>query len=85
MVKMVTSSPKQGEGILSKRDCFASQRVETLAMTKMIVILFFGIISLNSVAQVEAFATAKLNRKEVFPEQPIKATITVSTATWFTK
>ncbi len=41
--------------------------------------------SLSSIkAQVDAFATIKLNRTEVYPEQPIKATITVSTATWFT-
>ena len=35
-------------------------------------------------AQTDAFARVKLNRSSVYPEQPIKATITVYTATWFT-
>lgn len=48
------------------------------------IALVFVMCLVKSFAQVDAFATIKLNRTEVYPEQPIKATITVSTATWFT-
>lgn len=48
------------------------------------LIILLALCSLQTIAQVDAFATVKLNRTEVYPEQPIKATITVSTATWFT-
>mgnify|MGYP001269035946 FL=1 len=36
-------------------------------------------------AQVNVFASAKLDRTSVYPQQPIKASITIYTETWFTK
>lgn len=39
----------------------------------------------NVDAQVNAFASVKLDRSSVYPQQPIKASITVYTETWFTQ
>jgi len=49
------------------------------------ICLFYGFQTVVLKAQIDAFAVAKLDRNEVYPQQPIKATVTVYTATWFTK
>ncbi len=52
---------------------------------KYIALLFLLTAVTKTYAQVDAFANIRLNRSEAFPKQPIKATITVYTATWFTQ
>jgi len=49
----------------------------------LLIVNFIGVMS--AFAQVNVFATAKLDRNSVYPQQPIKASITVYTETWFTK
>lgn len=49
----------------------------------LLIVYFIGVSSIS--AQVNVFATAKLDRSSVYPQQPIKASITVYTETWFTK
>ena len=54
-------------------------------MVRILWLLLFHLISITSTAQVNCFATARLNTTEVYPEQPIKVTIRVLTETWFTQ
>jgi hypothetical protein len=50
----------------------------------IVIILLFG--TVRAVAQkVDAFARISLSKRSVYAQQPIKATITVYTATWFTQ
>lgn len=54
---------------------------------KLRIILLLSMLLAFSVlkAQVNVFASAKLDRTSVYPQQPIKASITIYTETWFTK
>ena len=54
-------------------------------MVRILWILAMSFLSNLSSAQINSFATARLNTTEVYPEQPIKVTITVLTETWFTQ
>ena len=54
-------------------------------MVRILSVLLLHLLSITSTAQVNCFATAKLNTTEVYPEQPIKVTIRVLTETWFTQ
>ena len=54
-------------------------------MVRILLVLLFHLFSIASTAQVNCFATARLNTTEVYPEQPIKVTIRVLTETWFTQ
>lgn len=51
--------------------------------SKHIALLFLLLGSLHSLAQ-ETFTTVQLNRRTVYPGEPIKVTINVYTSTWFT-
>lgn len=50
----------------------------------LILMILLSFEAFHVEAQVEAFATIRVNRTSVYPEQPIKVSIAVHTATWFT-
>jgi hypothetical protein len=54
-------------------------------MVRVLWVLTICFLSNATSAQINCFATARLNTTEVYPEQPIKVTITVLTETWFTQ
>ena len=54
-------------------------------MVRFLWVIAMCILSNAASAQINCFATASLNTTEVYPEQPIKVTITVLTETWFTQ
>jgi len=51
----------------------------------ILLVLLGFIISTPSKAQVDAFATVRINKRSVYAQEPIRATVTVYTATWFTQ
>src|SRR5262245_51470016 len=51
-----------------------------------ILLLFTGmLIGTHTVAQIDAFVQVRINKRTVYAQEPIRATVTVYTATWFTQ